>query len=361
MNIKITAKNKPFTHSFGKSLILPGSDFCLRVYPQMVFVDNLYNSQMNVLSLKNNLTAPVKGFTVQQNIEKGFVDIWGNTPVGYFGYRVQALKSSQGITLNLLSKAQKPLIWEIVGDGVHTKDHNIEYFTFNRSFDAQLEQHRDREVLHLGNHKQQDWELIQRRCDMTEILPLWYAVGQMTAGHPIDQKPSLFNLCAEAIEGRHNDQIVPCLINLFKAGFTGMFCPQLIDTNYQGFELNPVESKTALALLSEGSRLIRSLFVRQSGMNVELLPALPPQFHCGRMKNVKLEGIGTLDVEWTKKMIRRLIIRPSHAAEVKLQLQSKVHSYRIRTGEALHGVNKDNGDTLTLKAGYTYLLDRFQK
>jgi len=361
MKIHISSNYKPYTHSLGKPLVLPASNFCLKIYPQKIVVDDLYTQKSNVLTIKNNLIGPVKDFTVQQNINGCFVDVWGFTKCGYFGYRIQALQNSQGLTIKPLGQTQKAIAWELDGEGYHNRNQDCDFFSLNEAFEDNLVQACQIEILNLGNNKQQDWDLIHRRFDLTEILPLWYALGQRSPNCSIGKGPSLFSQCEQTIVEKQNDQIEASFMSLYRAGFTGMLCPQLYDTNYQGFTVVPIESTTSLALLSEGAKLIRSLFVTQNDLVINLLKALPPQFDCGRMVNVNLDNVGTFDLEWTKKTIRRLIIRATHNTEIKLNLQSKVKEYRMLNREGLHGIVKTNGDFITLKEDHTYFFDNFKK
>ncbi len=80
---------------------------------------------------------------------------------------------------------------------------------------------------------------------------------------------------------------------------------------YQG--LMPLERSqgnvSPLAFLTEGARLIRNHFIEEEPNGIKILPALPPECHAGRLINVAIKGVN-LDLEWSKKTIRRLILRP---------------------------------------------------
>lgn len=361
MKIKISSHCKPFTHSYGASLVLPGSGLALRIYPQRIIVDDLLQSKFNILTLKNNLEGPVKGFTVQQDHERGCIDVWGNSISGYFGYRIRPLEDVSGVSIALLKNALEGFDWRGEGRVFHTRQQNKSLFTFDDSPSTAFQLSKNIEILHLGSHKKQDWDLVHRRCDMTEILPIWFSLGQRMPECTIDRHESLFSRCQEVIERRENDQIINHLRHVYQTGFSGLLYPQLEDSNYQGFRLPPLTASSPLALLSGGAALIRSLFIRQTTGEVYLLPALPPEFHCGRMLDVNTAGIGKFDIEWTKKTIRRIIIRPEFDVAFKLHLQNHVKTYLLRTHEKLHGITKSNGDEICLKGGITYLLDNFKK
>lgn len=159
------------------------------------------------------------------------------------------------------------------------------------------------ENLSFGCAKKQDWDLILRRLDPREIYPIWFRLGQLipAVGEPID------NLL-ETLQGRFSDLMVPTTKEL-----------------HTGFDLPNVEPIT---LLNAGYKTIRSYFIQEDDQ-LALLPNLPPELHAGRMTNVKFSH-GTLDLEWSKKSLRRVIIRLDKPWEPRLRLQSHLKHYRTR-------------------------------
>jgi hypothetical protein len=67
-------------------------------------------------------------------------------------------------------------------------------------------------------------------------------------------------------------------------------------------------------------------------------------------------GIGKIDFEWSKKILRRVQIQASTSGEVILELQKEIKSYRVGKKTKQKAI-----EPLLLEAGKTYILDRFEK
>ena len=135
--------------------------------------------------------------------------------------------------------------------------------------------------------------------------------------------------------------------------------PRLEDTDYHGFTLPPIQAAdNPLALLSEGANLIRELFVSTREQELHLLPVLPPEFHCGRLVGTAL-GPLTLSLEWSKKLMRRMILTTETIGEWTLQFQKPLQSFRLRHSPRDRGQRLQCGSWLTFEPGVEYLLDRF--
>lgn len=102
--------------------------------------------------------------------------------------------------------------------------------------------------------------------------------------------------------------------------------------------------------------MIRSLFFKQNERRLSFLPHLPISFDAGRMVGLIAPGIGTLDFEWSKKLLRRVNIRAEISGEVILELQKEIQTFRANKKKKLK-----KGEPLLLEAGKTIHLDRFEK
>ncbi|MDN3505713.1 MAG: hypothetical protein P0S96_00590 [Simkaniaceae bacterium] len=205
--------------------------------------------------------------------------------------------------------------------------------------------------LYMGVHKKQDFEMIKRRSDMAEVFPLWLKLSQLIPEVALPSKPIGTMQLLE--EGRLED--------FFQAGFQGLFCPRLKDENYLGLipDFDPPNNLCPLGLLHEGARQIEELFFFADKNTWHFLPALPKEFHAGRFIHLEtLEG-DELDIEWSKKQLKKVIIRPITSREIKLSLKKGLKTFRIRkslrqSGELAKGA-------VSLKAGQTLYLDRFTR
>jgi len=311
MRITIGQRLRPFSHLPGTFVWLPGTTIRMQLFPTRIVYDDLSGAfPQRIKELDFSRTGPVKDFTVQQDVERGEVVVWGHSKEGYFKFEDLGQRT-EGL-----------------------------------------------ERLSLGSHKAQDLEQMQRRLDFKELFPIWFQLGQMVP--PLEARPfegslQLLEPCAKAIVSGHPETIIEPFEALYRAGFEGLFAPRLNDEEHQGLGVRPASNKSAspLWLLVKGSELIRSLFVQQEDHHVSLLPALPPQFHSGRMIGVKLPGIGLLDLEWSKKEVRRCVIRSSES--VSFNLTSKHHkSFRINKQE-----RHSTGSVLQLSPG-EWRLDQFR-
>lgn len=180
--------------------------------------------------------------------------------------------------------------------------------------------------LSLGMNKKLDWMLVKRRMDLREILPVWFALGQMIppTGHRVE---------IEEFE------------KLFLAGFSGIFGPA-----------GEVESRLAIEIpegdqwsyLTEGARCIGKLFYHEGRVLPKIL------FPCGRITDGAAD-LFDYDLEWTKKRPGRMILRAKREGEILLRFQSGTKSFR------LNGKRIDVGTPIELTPGDTYQLDRFER
>ena len=114
--------------------------------------------------------------------------------------------------------------------------------------------------------------------------------------------------------------------------------------------------------LLEGGELIRSLFFQENPDNIELLPCLPADFHCGRMVGIRASNKAVFDFEWTKKTLRSVFIHPMGDEQISLKLPKGIRSFRLRKEKSLANVAVDSKGiaTLLLQGNKIVHLDRFE-
>jgi hypothetical protein len=277
----------------------------------------------------------VKDFTLEQDLEKNCVRVYGKAKEGFFRLRIQATDAG----------------FDIVSEKGPCK-------TVHIAFETQFIHRPSFERLSLGNHKAQDWDLVQKRSDLREFLPVLFCLGQKIPFIP-PQK-----LCGTArlleLPSDRKD-LEAALEAFFKAAFTKILTPRLTDDQHHGFVPREAVQGNRFFLLQEGAKMIRSLFFKQEERRIALLPILPISLDCGRAIGLQAPGIGEIDFEWSKKTLRRAIIRASTSGEVLLELQKEIKTFRIRKSRREKGHRKKGSEPLLLEAGKTYLLDRFQK
>lgn len=322
MKIKIAVKFKPFSHTPGASCLIPGTSVVLQAFPTLLSIGGQ--------DWKMPLTGPVHGFTLQQDLEKDCVYVFGKAREGYFRVRVEAHDAGVKIV------AEKgPLKSDFLG------------------MEIAIAPKKEMERLSLGNHKIQDWDLVQKRGDLIEILPVLFFLGQKIPRilpQPLKGTAQLLKSPEKRAE------LEQALSAFFRAGFKGILVPRLMDDQHQGFVPEEKVDGEPSFLLQEGAKMVRSLFFVQNERRLQFLPHLPISFHAGRFLGTQCPGIGQIDFEWSKKLLRQVQIRANTTGEVLFEFQKEIETFRVNKKKKIK-----RGEPLFLEAGKTYYLDRFEK
>lgn len=330
--------------------MLPNSSWKVTAYPTRFELENLGTGEEKIL-FSLEAQGPIRGFTLMQDLERDFVRVYGTAQQGYFSFRLTA--EADGIVLLLERCPVAGLPFSFQGKKKILK--RKETYAFPLSHTELMHPH---EKIHFGCHKKQDWALVKRRLSLEEILPLWFALGRKSPKESLHYEgtATLFKECETAIQNQGRTLVGPLLLKLFQAGFGGMLTPRLVDTDFQGILAPQKEAQgSPLILLSHGADLIRMLFLSAEGDDLAILPCLPVELHAGHAANLQVSEDLNLDIEWSKKMLRRLTLRSSKERTWKLKLQEDLKSYR------LNGNRVSVESPLCLEAGKTFLLDRFEK
>ena len=222
------------------------------------------------------------------------------------------------------------------------------------------------EVLSLGCHKKQEIEKVFARKDVKEFLPLWFLWGQTS---PVKsarvQKEGTFIFLSnlqEKINKKEHDMLTPYLKNIISSSFSTMMVPYLEDFKHWGFHLPRLTSSrvSPWIILTELYKIIRQFFIQSKNHDVYILPHLPSELHCGKLVKVK-EAACTFHLEWTKKVIRRMIVFASKNTTVHMHFQNNVKRFRVTTSRGGAGKKHENHCELALKKNKTYFFDRFEK
>ncbi|ACZ33453.1 conserved hypothetical protein [Chlamydia pneumoniae LPCoLN] len=328
--IDIMQHFKPYTMVPGQKLPIPGSLLYAQVFPTLW---RLFSSKHEILNEQTlQVQGPLKRFAVFQDLHRGGLAV---TSERYKYYLLPSGECTQSIKGKLPSAAQAgPL-------------------------------------LSLGVHKHADWQKVRRRRDLKEILPLWFRFAAMAPkGSYRDLETtaigSLVKTAHQSVLHRETTEIAPALLSIALAGFSECFLPRSYDEEFQGIlpQDGDPEGGVPFELLSYSFGMIQDIFLRHQGQLVEILPALPPEFPCGRLIHVALPNLGTLSIVWTKKTIRQVELHAEYSGEVFLKFCSSLCSARLRewSERRLSGSKRLSlGETLEIKAGTTYLWDCFHK
>lgn len=358
MHIDIAQRLRPFSHTPGTRCLLPGTLFVIEIFPCLIRVYDLTEASLDTKAeIPINVKGPVTEFTITLDLERAWIMVEGKSTEGFFRYRIQ----SNGILVvkspveNLFPQPS-PLLPSI------RKESMLPSLPLT-----------DR--LSLGNHKAQDWDLIRRRLDLTEIFPIWNRLAQLiplqTPIKPYRGTATLLTACEESIASRKPEHLLPAFKNLFMAAFHHLLVPSFHDDQHQGL-VPSIDSETAvgnpLFLLQEGAALIRRLFIDIHSDHISILPALPPEFHCGRWLHIALPQEGYLDLEWSKKTIRRVIIRQEPRAgsgeqeegrQMLFRFPSGIKSFRLRSGMQDRGQRVTVNTPIFINRSQQYFFDNF--
>lgn len=325
MHINLQHKFEPFSHEFGSECLLPHTSLSFQVYPSKIIIKDIFNSVPQVIGiLTNNLAAPIEKFLVSCDLEKGIIKVEGKSLDGFFRFFFLPLQGYKGFILKCVKSPQN-FLWNYEGylNREDKEDHMIFYGeSINPYSFSPLEK------LFLGISKKQDWDLVKRRSLMEEILPFWFYMGQMYPNYPADTGSSLFDRLICSIINRDKTNVIKNFKSFFKSGFDGILVPRLHDEDFQGFNLPAICSKTPFSVLASGYEAIRMMFFQGFNDAFHILPCLPPELHHGRLIHIQTQ-YGTIDLEWTKKTIRRMIFRCNQSCSLSFIFQKKIKQYRL--------------------------------
>lgn len=367
MQISIAERLRPFCHLPGTATILPGSSYQVQVFPCLVrFFDLTKNQPLLLGELNLYLKGPVEEFTVFNDLEKGRITVSGKTVEGWVRYHLMSGFQGKGIRIFVEKVANGGVTIEIQGRKHSLSDkESLDLLQQTISFEPYKIPTCDR--LSLGNHKGQDWELIKRRFDLAEMLPLVHRLGQLIPRNDVVDSQegtlALLENCRESLISQRPEKGEQTWRLFLQGCFHSLLVPRLDDWEHQGLVNSRALVSTdisPLILLSEGARLIRDLFIQQTEEQLLILPLLFPSFHCGRLVNVSLACGGKISLEWTKKTIRRVAFFPGRDQECHLQFRSDVRSYRLRCDNKDKEKRVSCQTPLLLKKNCYYMLDNFQ-
>lgn len=351
MKIIIRDRFRPFSHTPGASCLIPGSSLVVTAFPTRLIFEDLLSKERREISFL--LRGPLVNFTLQQDLERDVVYIFGRSQEGFFRLRLRAV--SEGVECYVEKSPQGGLVSRERGT-VCSGEGWIESIALKQT------QPRTLERLSLGNHKTQDVDQMRRRCDLKEVLPLLYHLGQKTPeGVPSqDGIAHLIAMCQERVTQGARQESYTALESLYLAGYHSCLVPRLFDTEFQGISFAGHSEASPCFLVAKTARVIRELFLVEEAAQVALLPCLPTAFESGRWVGGMLEGIGVIDFEWSRGHLRRVAIHATIDRSFNLRLQKGIKTGRVRRAWSERGEIWDVGQPLKLESGRILLLDHFQ-
>ncbi len=338
LTIRIAEKLRPFSHRPGAECLVPGTAWRIRAFPTRLWF--LHEEQK--IELVFEIKGPVKEFTLQQDLEKGFVWVFGKALDGHFRLRIRGCASgfevfSDKVFQGGLKTSFGPLL-------------SKETLLLKAPLSFKPLPPFPRERISFGSHKEQDWDAAKRRLDLKEMIPPLFLLAQ--------QLPLSDEKCAFPDEKKG---ALETLFSFFQAHIEQILVPRIVDTEYQGISLAFLDKNLSpAALLREAALWIRSLFVQSEGSSITIFPNLPNLFECGRLLNMQAGPLGQFDLEWSKFSPRKMVFRSKISGEIFLHFPKPIYSFRVRSNRSEKGRYPKTTEPFMVRADATYFLDRFQ-
>ena len=327
--IKIADRFRPFSHTPGSTCMIPRSGWAVEAYP-LEF--RLFYKDQNVL-LKLHLTGPVDGFTLEQDLENEVVRIFGKAKEGYFNFQISHLGNLVKVALN----RGEQISYNFLGkDGVLQRGQDLEILS-EEAFPKTLV-----ERLSLGLNKKLDWDLVLKRCDLRELYPALFLLGQKTR----------FGT---------SDFVLNDLALFVKYHFDNLLFPKRQSDNRLGVLSQNIPDDIQLShLLYKAYAAIRALFILEEDAKIFLLPDLPKEFVFGRLLGLKT-GYAIFDLEWSKRKLHKVRIMSLQNGFLSIVFPSDVDSFRIKYKLYEKGKMVSATDRIEIRDGQIIYLDKFQK
>jgi hypothetical protein len=341
MRFDVALRFKPFSHVPGTICLIPGTLWRIRAYPTSVqFLGPLAQEITYTFSHEEILDE----FTVIQDLEKKEVRILGKASNRFFSTLIQCREGQ----LQLIEGKKEPV-------------------SIAPLFPQKESPSRPSPRLSMGVHKKQEWERIRQRKELTEVLPFWFYLGNMMPS--IEKKDvrhgslALLDECKHLLKTGQRCELEDRFHHLFLVGFGGLWNPRLCDPEHRGILSNAAheDPETAILLLKEGAELIKDLFLEQEGDRLQLLPCLFKSFYAGRFIDLSTKEGDRIDLEWSKRLLRRVIIHPAADRTIELAWPKELRHCRVRSNTRDRGYPLKRGEPLHLQANHLLFLDRFEK
>lgn len=297
MEIKAAIRFKPYSSDKRVSTLVPGTTFAAEIYPTALRLFDIVTNK-TILHREFPEFGRVTKFRVFLDLEKNRLEVTGVAETGFFRYFIKEGALSFEKKQESLPKKGSRLL--------------------------------------LGCHKAQDSTLMFRRSDLTELMPIIHALSQTIPGDAncrLDKKSFL---------------------DFVETGFTSLFYPFALPN--QGVQL----SKAPYELLQSAKFFIEALFFQEKEREWHFLPALFPEFHSGTFVDLTTKAGHTLNIEWSKKTIRRVEIIPAIDDHYQFNFSNDIGRFRLSTPNGSSKV-VTNGAEIALVKGQSLMLDRFER
>ena len=350
--IEIRQKLRPYSSLAGIEVPYPSIGRVFQIYPTKVFIDK---NEETELAVDWKFSKPVQKITTFFNLIQAKVEVYLDFEKGVLHYELY--ENAKGLVL-------APVRNTMGGASIKVDGSLFKKVALNKEvllLPTVQKEGGSKEILSLGSHKKQEIEGLLKREDFKEILPILFSLGQMCEVSSIKQAVGHLKVLKEVkklIESSEHDLILPHLKPLLHSAFSGLFVPHLEDIFYWrgGEELKNAPS--SFTLLRELYQLTRSLFIQSNKKELFFLPHLPKELFCGRLLQVEERDL-LIDIEWTKKSLRRMRIKALEDVSLQLHFQKPIQKCRVSVNNK--PIVFKNKQRLIFEKSKTYIFDRFEK
>ncbi len=211
----------------------------------------------------------------------------------------------------------------------------------------------------LGCNKASNWDRISDAPTMDEVLPLWYQLSPQASEESLESSTTLFGAIVEAFKKKETSTILSTFATYFRAGMAGYFVPKRTDNLFLGYGIPLLPDEMSLQDVHTGiCTMVRSLFLREEGNIIEILPCLPKELVSGRLLHETLHSGHQIDIEWRKGRVRRVHLYAQHDGMVTVKADAVTATLR-RLRSADRKTVFRLGEEIEVQEGKHYLLDNF--
>ncbi|MBI3236764.1 MAG: hypothetical protein HYZ48_03560, partial [Chlamydiales bacterium] len=327
MKITIGQKLRPFSHRLGTKTLIPFTDSLVAIYPTRVVLQRIADPAASV-AIDWEIEGPMRSFTVELDLEKGGIWVFGSTPKGYIRYRIR--HHAEGICF-FLERSPYPILYSIGKDSRSWKEKEEWISPVPKGEDLLLF---PSERLSLGSHKAQDAEAIFSRFDLKEILPILLRLGSFFHPEKKEAEGGTFQML-KALEksflsGNRLEAYQACK-QWILSSFHQMFVPMAEDPLFQGIVPPLLKAKgDPLVHLTLGAELIRSCFFKEEEGVWEILGLLFPDFEAGRFIDCSTRSQDLLSIEWSKHRLKKMVIKAQKGRLQKIRFPKEIRRFRLK-------------------------------
>ncbi|MCE2982421.1 MAG: hypothetical protein LW832_02530, partial [Parachlamydia sp.] len=167
--ISIAEKLIPFSHTPGTFALIPFTTYAVEAFPSLFRIYEWGGREPLLLTtMQLGIQGPLRDFTLLSDLEKGLIKVRLRSGTGFYEYELSG--SHEKVLFNLKRSPTGSLSLNEKSAFLNCPLSMIE--------GRAVEHPKIFEKLSLGNHKKQDIDLILRRQDLKEILPLFYSFAQ---------------------------------------------------------------------------------------------------------------------------------------------------------------------------------------